>query len=217
MTRSNKSYSNSLSLKLSKLQREVLTGVLLGDGHLEARSGDKTFRLKIEQAAKHRAYVEHLYQIFESWAASPPSLKTRKTKGRSESSSVWFQTISHASFRFYFQQFYSGKTKQVPKLIHRWLTPRAIAYWLMDDGSIKSKQSKGILFNTQGFQQPCVERLIEVLHNKFDLLATLRRQPDGFQIYVSGKSYETLMETIDPFMLDEMRYKLPPPRKTRSG
>jgi hypothetical protein len=34
-------------------------------------------------------------------------------------------------------------------LIRRWLTPKSLAYWYMDDGSFKSKSSKGTILNTQ--------------------------------------------------------------------
>ena len=36
-------------LKLTRTQREVLVGLLLGDGHLETQNGGRTYRLKIEQ------------------------------------------------------------------------------------------------------------------------------------------------------------------------
>lgn len=215
MTGSGKSKSDSTPLKLSNVQREVLVGILLGDGHLESRSNNRSFRLKVEQSAKHRAYVEHLFHVFENWTTSPVKFKVRKTSGRSSSTSCWFRTKSDVSFRFYFHQFYSAGKKSVPKLIHRWLTPRSIAYWYMDDGSIKSRQSKGVIFNTKGFEKPGVELLIDVLNSKFDLLSTLRRQKDGWQIYVSGKSFETFHEIVDPFILEDMRYKIPPARRTQ--
>ena len=202
------------SLKLAKLQREVLVGILLGDAHLESKTKGQTFRLKIEQSVTHQAYVEHLYQVFEAWVLTSPRLKTRKSSGRTESQSLSFQTVSHSAFRFYYQQFYHFGEKQVPKRIHRWLTPRAVAYWFMDDGSIKSKQSNGVLLNTQGFKKSDVQRLSDVLNDKFLLLASLRKQPEGYQIYVSGKSYETLVDLIGKWILDEMRYKLPPKRRT---
>jgi len=202
-------------LKLSKFQKDVLVGILLGDAHLESRNNVQTFRLKIEQSENHQSYVQHLYEVFEPWVNSPPRRKTRRTKDRSETISFGFQTVTHSAFRFYFHQFYQAGEKRVPKLIHRWLTPRAISYWFMDDGSIKSKQSKGVLFNTQGFLRADVEQLAGVLSSEFHLLTSLRKQREGFQIYVSGKSYETFVGLIEAHVLKEMRYKIPPPRKRR--
>jgi len=85
----------------------------------------------------------------------------------------------------------------------------------MDDGSVKSKQSKGVILNTRGYTLREVELLISVLRNRFGLQAKRRRQREGYQIYISGESYERFRELIEPFLIDEMRYKLPSARQTQ--
>jgi DNA-binding transcriptional regulator WhiA len=199
-------------LSLTPLQREVLIGLLLGDGHLETQNG-RTYRLKIEQSKAHRAYVDHLYHLFEGWVLTPPRIKQVVSRGHA-SENVTFQTVSHSAFRFYAHQFYRDGRKQVPKLIHRWLTPRALSYWFMDDGSIKSKQSKGVILNTQAFQLADIERLIKCLHTKFDLQASIRKQREGCQIYISGNSFEKFSALVAAYVIPEMQYKLPLPRRT---
>lgn len=201
------------NLALSEEQREVLIGLLLGDSCLETQNGGQTYRLKVEQSARHQAYVEHLYAIFREWVLGSPRLKQVSSRGHM-SQNVTFQTISHGAFRFYAQQFYHEGRKRVPKLIHRWLTPRAMAYWFMDDGSIKSKQSKGVIFNTQAFQRKDVERLCLAMSQLFGLKAWPRKQRDGLQIYISGKSFDLFRSIIEPYVIPEMRYKLPSPRRT---
>lgn len=198
------------SLKLTPLQRDVLAGVLLGDAHLETQNRGKTYRLKFEYSAKHRAYAEHLYEIFKEWVRTPPQKKVDATH-----ENVWFQTVSHGAFRFYAHQFYRGRLKCVPQNIHRFLTKRNIAYWFMDDGSVKSQTSKGVILNTQCFERNDVRRLVEVLRSKFELEASERRQREGWQIYVSGTSYTRFRQIIDPYILDSMRYKIPIDRTTR--
>ena len=200
-------------LKLNQIQKEVLVGILLGDAHMETQNNGRTYRLKIEQSEKHLAYVEHLYGVFEGWVRTPPQLRIRESWGK-ENAKIWFQTVSHGAFRFYAHQFYKDGKKSIPKLIHRWLTPRAIAYWFMDDGSIKSHQSKGVIFNTQGFRRQDIERLIKILIEHYELQAKLRKQKEGYQIYISGKSYEKFKDLVEPYFLDEMKYKLPKARLT---
>jgi hypothetical protein len=131
------------------------------------------------------------------------------------SENVSFQTVSHSALRFYAHQFYQDGHKQVPKLIHRWLTSRALSYWFMDDGSLKSKESKGIILNTQAFELADVERLIQSLQAKFDLQAWIRNQREGYQIYISGNSYEKFIGLVAPYILPEMQHKLPLPRRTQ--
>ena len=200
------------SLSLSPIQREVLVGLLLGDGCLETQNG-RTYRLKIEQSKAQQAYVDHLYHLFDGWVLTPPRVRQVISRGHA-SENVTFQTVSHSALRFYAHQFYRDGRKQVPKLIHRWLTPRALSYWFMDDGSLKSKESKGVIFNTHGFAPADIERLIQCLQIKFDLQAVIRKQRDGCQIYISGNSFEKFVALVEPYVIPEMKYKLPLPRRT---
>lgn len=202
------------SLRLTSEQRETLVGLLLGDACLETQNQGRTFRLKIEQSARHQAYVSHLYALFKPWVLTPPRKRESKASNGTATISWVFSTVSHSAFRFYGQQFYAGRKKQVPKLIRRWLTPCGLSYWFMDDGSMKSKQSKGVIFNTQGFDSLDVARLIDVLNAKFGLQSKLRRQRDGCQIYVSGSSHEEFLKLIEPFVISEMRHKVPLARRT---
>ena len=202
------------TLRLTRKQREVLVGLLLGDAHLETQNGGRTYRLKIEQGEAHRTYVEHLYHLFEEWVLTAPQPKQVRSHGQ-VSINWWFQTVSHSAFRFYAHQFYADGHKSVPRLIHRWVKPRSLAYWFMDDGSLKWRKSRAVLLNTQGFVHSDVERLRHVLTQQFGLEATLRRQREGFQILIPGSSLERFVELVGPYLLSEMAYKLPQAGRTQ--
>nr|ACU25388.1 hypothetical protein [Trebouxia angustilobata] len=207
--------------KLTLLQKEVLFGVILGDAHLETQNNRITYRVKFEQSIKHKAYIEHLYDVFKNYVKTSPQLKlvtykNSQTNGQKQSINIRFATISSSTFTFFGKQFYKDKKKVIPKLIHRWLTPRALAYWYMDDGSMKSTQSKGVLLNTQAFSHSEVQLLCNVLTEKFNLYCWPRKQKKNtYQIYISGKTYETLRNCIYPFIIPDMQYKFPLPRKIR--
>lgn len=101
----------------------------------------------------------------------------------------------------------------------------------MDDGSVKSSQSKGVYFNTQSF--PCQMLTDYVMFYKQNLtlmqcqkMKKLKcfhflhwKRPDSgrYRIYVSGKSYERLRELITPYFTGDMWYKWPSPRKPRQS
>lgn len=202
-------------LQLSGTHHEILVGLLLGDACLETQNGGRTYRLKIEQSARHEAYVHHIYSLFGEWVLTPPRRRVRRASNGTLSINWAFQTVSHEAFQPYGLQFYAGGRKKVPELISDWLGPRAFAYWYMDDGSMKSRESKGVLLNTQAFLLAEVERLIEVLQAQLGLRATVRHQSDGLQIYVAGSSYEEFRSLIEPYVLEEMRYKVPQARRTQ--
>lgn len=191
-------------LKLTKKQREIIIGKLLGDGHLESQNRGRTYRLKIEHPVKQKEYVEWLYKIFKDWTLTPPQLK-QKEKGLN----YWFQTVSHGSFRFYAQQFYKNGKKKIPKLIHRWLTPQALAIWFMDDGSCKDKKRKVQLINTQGFDWQDLHRLQLALERRYGIFTRLKKERGRSVIYVQADSVDKFVNLIKPYIIPMMRYKLP--------
>jgi hypothetical protein len=200
------------TLRLSDVQRETLVGILLGDACLETQNAGRSYRLKIEQGIAHADYVQHLYLVLREWVLSPPRPKQGQTRDVTTLNFA-FQTVSHTELSFYGELFYRDRRKLVPEEIGDLLTVRGLAYWFMDDGSMKSSESKGVLFNTHAFSSDDVDRLIEVLE-RFGLLARTRQQSDGIQIYVSGASYERFVELVNPYVIEAMRYKVPPPRRT---
>ena len=212
--RSNDIEKYKLSLKLNAEQHEVLVGILLGDAMLETQNRGMTYRVKVEHGVSQKAYTEHLYGILKDWVLTQPKIRQVTLSNGKTYGKVTFSTLSHGAFRFYAHQFYPCGKKTVPELIERWLTPRAVAYWFMDDGSVKSKESKGVIFNTQGYRKEDVGRLACILRKKFNLDAKPRRQKEGYQIYISGKSYENFKNLVSSHMLEEMKYKIPEARRT---
>lgn len=194
-------------LKLTKRQREIIVGTLLGDGHLETQTAGRTYRLRIMHAASQREYIEWLYHEFRNIAAGPLHEKYFMVNGK-DYRSYWFDTKNSSSLRFYAHQFYPQGKKQVPKIIARLLTPLALAVWYMDDGSIKSHETRGRILNTQGFLKGDIEHLMEILHKKFGITARLREQKEGFQIFIPSESYDVLVKVIDPHLISSMQYKL---------
>ena len=67
------------TLKLSKDQREILFGVILGDAHLETLDKGHTYRIKFAQSVAHKPYLDHLYAIFKDWVLTPPTYNASST------------------------------------------------------------------------------------------------------------------------------------------
>lgn len=195
------------TLSLNELQREILVGLMLGDGHLETQNNGKTYRLKVEQSAKKAEYVKWLYENFENFILNKPKIKD-KTRSGIVTKNIWFATLSHGSFRFYAQQFYVNGKKIIPKIIGKLLTPIGIAVWFMDDGSIKSKFHKAKIINTQCFDKKEVLLLIKILKDKFKIDAKLREQKEGYQIYILSESVDKFRKIIEKYIIDSMKYKL---------
>lgn len=207
--RSNKIENYKQSLRLSTLQRDVLVGTLLGDGCLETQNKGKTYRLKIEHSIKQKDYVDWKYLVFKDWVLTQPQVKKHLSFGAIREN-YFFSTISHGSLRFYGQQFYQGKEKIIPKLIKKLLTPRALAIWFMDDGSIKSDQHRALIIHSQSFTQNDLKKVIEVLKNQYGVETILRKCQDGnsFGLYITSKTVNIFINLIREYFLPSMVYKL---------
>ncbi len=198
---------------LSKIQKEILVGSLLGDGHLETVNQGKTYRFIVVQSSKKQVYFQFLYDQFEPFITTPIYTRVYQTQ-QGESSTLRFATQFTSVFSPYGEMFYKEKTKRVPVCIEQILTPLGLAIWYMDDGSVKSSQSKGVFLNTQSFSVQDIDRLCDVLKTKFHIDAWKRPDSGSYRIYVSGKSYERLGELITPYFTSDMWYKWPSPRKS---
>src|SRR3989344_5044328 len=173
------------TLILSSRQKEILTGLLLGDGHLETQNRGRTYRLKVEQSLRKKEYVDWLFHEFRDFVRTEPKEK-EKTRNESRTKNVGFSTLS----------------------VEKFLSPLALAVWFMDDGSQKSSLHRARILNTQGFRKQEIEKLIHILDKKFNLQARPRNQKDGYQIYIAAVSADRLKQIVEEYVVPCMRYKL---------
>ncbi len=184
-------------LELSKRQRELLVGLLLGDGHLETRDAGRTYRLKVEHGAAQREYLEWLAREFQEWI-----LSGRYEKRRGEKVVYGFTTVNHPAFRFYGAQFYRDGRKRIPPLIKRLLTPLALAIWFLDDGSAKSSKHRSLVIHSLGYThkelvlaQDAIERL--------GVSSALHKQRKGsFRLYFPRESAQHIANFARPILKD---------------
>lgn len=195
-------------LSLSKRQKEILVGLILGDGHLEKLYTPTLGRLKVEHSYRQKDYVDWLYKEFRNWVRSKPKIRKVNAWGKSRKN-YRFSSYGHKILGEYRERFYQGKRKVVPNDLEKDITPLGLAIWFMDDGSIKSKSHKGVFLNTQGFKEKDVRKLQKVLRNKFGVNSTTRKEKNGKQIYLGGQSGERFITLIVSYIISSMKYKIP--------
>ena len=194
------------SLVMSDRQKQILTGMLLGDAHLERQAGALTARLKIEHSLVQSTYVEWKFREWRDWVRTPPRARVRRNRLGTQSTNIGFTTLSHVEFERFRLRFYRDRRKVVPEDLE--LTPLSMAVWFMDDGSRKSGQCRGLYLNTQSFTAAEVDLLQEVIRRDGGVLTTVRQQRDGLQIYVPAPSASAFAAYITGDLLPSMRYKL---------
>ena len=225
-----KEYKNSL-ISLFQIQREVSIGfppplsdiyiifqqrggLMLGDASLHTQNNGKTFRLKFEWGDRHKAYVDHVYSLFDEWVLSDPHKKTRISPKGNTVVNWGFQTISHEAFNFLAELFLAEKKKTISNnLIRDHLTARGLAYWFMDDGGKldynKNSKNKALVLNTQSFSSEEVENMASELSLKFNFNCEVRSNKGKKIIVIKSMSYYNFLEITEPFIISEMKYKLP--------
>ena len=195
-------------LSLSKRQKEILIGLILGDGHLENLYTPRVGRLKVEQSYKHKDYVDWLYKEFRSWVRTKPKIKKKKVWNKNYLN-YGFLTYGHHLLGEFQKRFYRKRKKIIPNDLEKDITCLGLAIWFMDDGSIKSKRHKGFFLNVQDFKERDVKRLQKMLENKFGITSSTRKDEKGEQIYLGGKSGEKFITLIRPYIISSMKYKIP--------
>ena len=195
------------TLKLTKKQKEILVGLILGDGHLETLNKGKTYRLKVEHSLKQREYLDWLYLNFKDWINKAPEVRKRTSLGKIVET-YGFTTYTSSIFTFYAEQFYQNKKKIIPKMIDKIITPQSLAIWFMDDGSIKSKAHKALVIHTHGYSKDDLLLITKVLDQKFGLKIGLQKQYDKWRLYIFSESVDNFKKIISPYILPSMQYKL---------
>lgn len=208
-----KEYKNSLH-KLSNLQWEVAIGLMLGDASLQTQNNGKTFRMKFEWSDKNKAYIDHVYALFDEWVLSTPHKKTRISPKGNTVINWGFQTISHQAFNPLADLFINNNKKSIiDSLIKDHLTNVGLTYWFMDDGGKldynKNSKNKSIVLNTQSFTDLEVINMANDLSNKFQINTEVRSNKGKKIIVIKSESYSEFRSNIDNYILPDMIKILP--------
>ncbi len=184
-------------LKLSKRQRELIVGLLLGDGHLETQNGGRTYRLKVEHGSAQREYLQWLAKEFQEWLLSG---WYEKRKG--EKLVYGFTTVSHPAFRFYGAQFYQNGKKRIPPLIRKLMSPLSLVIWFLDDGSAKSFKHRSLVIHSFGYTRTDLE-LAQGALRYFGIETTLHKQRNNsLRLYVPYEGARIIANFVQPILND---------------
>jgi hypothetical protein len=97
--------------------------------------------------------------------------------------------------------------KIVPSIIGEYLTPLALAIWIMEDGS---KMSSGLKLCTNSFSYSDCLLLVKVLFDNFNLKSSVisAGTDNQYNIYIWKQSMPLLREIVVPYVHPSMKYKL---------
>jgi pentatricopeptide repeat protein len=187
----------TVSMKLDQEQREILIGLLLGGTRMEsyAQRGVHIVHFQFQEDSNaHSVLRVHIHERFFEWLSSA-------SRSFDDGSKIPYQfsTIPHQHFSFFVDQFFLKGQPVLPKLIHRWLTPRVLAYWFMFGGS--KLPSGDIVLKLSGGNSEGVERIVNSLHTQ-SLTSKVKRKGRFFWIGFQGSNAESFWRIIEPHVLN---------------
>ena len=184
---------------------EVLIGTLLGSASMQTYSDGNTWRLRYLQ--KDEKYLRHLYELWEPFTGTGP----KQSKDRDGNERWSFNTQTFSGFTKIAKEYY-GKNekgvwvKRVPMGVQ--LTPKALAYWYMDDGSKKSN-AKAYYLCTDGFTIEQLGVLRKEMNKQFGIMVNYHRTEKGkIRLYIPTKYNERFIELVNPHIVESFKYKL---------
>jgi ubiquinol-cytochrome c reductase cytochrome b subunit len=188
--------------------QDIFIGILLGDAYAERRTQRGNTRIQFKQSIKHADYLYWIYFQLLFWGYVSPKIPVPRKTGDNKGNShlfLKFNTKTMASLNMFHQMFYPNGVKIVPKNIAHYLTPRALAYWVMDDGG---RAGAGFLIHTNSFTLYEVNLLINTLLNNFELKAHPRKKYSKWLIYIPASEMNCLRILVDTYIHSSMKYKL---------
>lgn len=202
-------------LSLTKEERDILVGSLLGDGCLRIMSRCTVPAFSVSHSEAQKQYVFWKYAKLKRWVRRSPWREERVYhKDRSRKTFSWrFQTLSNTVFSKLHSTFYQDRKKIIPENLVNFLknSPLAFAVWLMDDGN---RNHQAVFINTQSFNLAEQHKLVRVLQEAYDLKAKVNKHSisNGKQLYrirLSTESTNKLPKILGKNLLPEFYYKIP--------
>lgn len=194
---------------LNKQQRDVLVGLVLGDGSLEF-NGYRGTRLQVKQSEERKEYVMWLYNHFAHMTKTPP-------QQRMDTRQWYFGTRFYEDLEDIRRMFYEGRQKVVPSNIEELLdSPVTLAVWFMDDGRLDFREKSHYAYHisTDSFIEEDVQRLQSLLLKRFGIVAktylSLCRGKRYAKLYIGKEGRDAFRTTVAPYLLNCFSYKSPP-------
>ncbi|KKT75491.1 MAG: LAGLIDADG homing endonuclease [Candidatus Nomurabacteria bacterium GW2011_GWA1_46_11] len=185
---------------LTREQKEILVGCVLGDARLESRSSQKTARLRIHHADSQRDYLLWKFEKFKNLTLNVPKKNIYLDRRYGTQVVSWyFHTQTLDSLGKYFTMFYREGKKIIPRNLEVLLTPLTLAIWIMDDGSLNRES---LVINSQSFSDEEHQFIINCFRRRYGVEIRLQRDRNNKRIYFPRNSTDRIENIIFPYLID---------------
>ena len=189
---------------LSKKQKAILIGTILGDGNITKHGQD--YRLFVKHSASQSDLAKWKRKEFKEITKMKLNFFEQQVKGKNYKF-CQFATLTHSEFNEYRKIFYPKKKKIIPQEIDEILkNSLSLAVWIMDDGA---RDNAGMTIQTHSFSRQGVNRLQKCLKKNFGILTNIRRNKNRDILYIPKNQIKKLYFLVKKHLLSEYKYKFP--------
>lgn len=203
--------------KFSSYQTSVIHGLMLGDGHIAINKniGDDTFKYTQTFGQFAEPFANCVYDIFREYC-SDKGLYTYKVQSGKDSPLYqrWIvRTKTHDVFDEFDTMYYiynklGKRIKIVPLNIEDYLTPVALAFLVMSDGSFH-KQKHIVKIYTNSFTKAEVQLLSNAIFNNFGIqLSVTRATKEEYTLIVRKSILTKFQQIVKAYMIPSLLYRI---------
>lgn len=187
-------------LNLTKEQLDLIYGSLLGDMSIDSHS--KLCRLVISHGGQQEEYFDYKCSLLSNIIGKVVKKLRYDKRTNKEYIKLAARTLSHKIFNSLYNELYIDGIKQVTENWLNQLTPRALAYWYMDDGS-----NSGVLA-TNCFSLKEVKLIQKWFKTNYNMITTIEFQNNQPVLYFTRSAKKIFYNLTNKYFLPSMQYKI---------
>lgn len=192
----------------TKEQEQALIGGLIGDMCIFKDKNAVNYRMNLAHSTKQEEYFWYKYKILKPLLFQEPKKREWIDKRtNNEYKEIKTQSLTHKFFSDLYDKWYFAGKKIMPDDIYK-MEALGLAIWYLDDGCKGNDHNRYFryTFATSSYDLSDVKRLMDMLDTNFGIKTSYQRSRNN--ILVIKESHEHFIETIKPYVVSTMTYKL---------
>jgi len=196
-------------MRLTKKQRAVLVGTLLGDGYLQ-KTGVRNARLRLEHSQNQKEYLLWKVKSFGPFFQGKPTYLERKhPKSKLTYRYVRAQSQATPELGKWRKLFYPDGKKKIPGNLDKLLKDGlSLAVWYMDDGYYYERDKNSYLYLGRVSKQES-EIVKNSISKNFGIsVKVYDKKNKGYAIFFNVEETKKLHRLLKVYIIKSMQYKI---------
>jgi hypothetical protein len=195
-------------VKLTRNQKSIIVGTVLGDGFLQ-KTGAKNARLRLEHSNKQRDYLlwkmQSLPRLFQG---KPTYLSRVHPKTKRTYHYVRAQSNTSPEIGRLQDIFYQNNKKTIPKNFEKYLNELVLAVWYMDDGYYYKKDKNSFIYLGK-MSKVEADIVSNAIKNRFNITTKVYdKKSKGLVLYFPVAETKKMHKIIRQHIIPLFNYKL---------